>query len=892
MGVVYGAEQDCPRRVVALKIIKPGFAGPEQRRRFEYESWALGRLHHPGIAQIYEAGTADTGLGPQPYFAMEFIHGRPLRDYAEAEHLSLRQRLGVMLKICEAVHHAHQQGVIHRDLKPGNILVDGTGQPKVLDFGVARATDCDAQETRETRLGQMVGTLAYMSPEQALGDPSEIDVRSDVYSLGLVLYELLAGRPAYQVGRVLHEAVQTIREVEPVRLSAVDRAYRGDVETIVAKALDKEKGRRYGSAAELAADIRRYLEDEPIVARPPATTYQLQKFARRHRALVSGVAAVFVALIGGILASTWQAARATNAEHAATLQRDRATAAEQRAIEQRNSALRSEQAATEAKAQAVLERNRAVSEKRRADTKSAAAKAVSAFLTNDVLAQASSIEQARLGTRPDPDLKVRTALDRADAGIEGKFVGQPLVEASIRLTIGSSYMDLGLFPQAQREIERAIDLRRRVLGGKNPDTIDAMVSLATLTARQGKWQEAEALFLRLIELRRGVFGDEHPQTLTIMGGLSGAYLVLGKYAQAIPLLTKTMEGRFRVLGEDDRNTLDSMNSLAGIYYNQGDYPKAEGLLLRIIGIQRRALGEQNPDTLRTMNNFAMLYGREGKYAEQEVMLLKVLEQRRRVLGNDHPETLVSMSNLATAYGVSGKYAQAEPLLKAAVEARSRVLGEDNPQTLLSRNNLADLYKNLGDYTQAEAVFTRVLESCTRVLGSEHPETLASMNGLALVYLKQERTAEAEELFLKTLEGRRRALGREHPATTSVLESLGEIRLGQNRFTEAEALFKEALANREKKGPDSWERYQSRSLLGASQEGQGKYSEAEQLLVSGYRGIVERQAAIPFYRRPCIEESGDRVVRLYDDWGKPEKAAEWRRNLARKSAGAVEPKLKP
>jgi non-specific serine/threonine protein kinase/serine/threonine-protein kinase len=892
MGTVYEAEQQRPRRAVALKVIKPGFAGPELRRRFEYESWALGRLHHPGIAQIYEAGTADTGMGPQPYFAMEFVHGQPLRDYAEAKHLNLRQRLGLMLKICEAVHHAHQQGLIHRDLKPGNILVDGTGQPRILDFGVACATDIDAPVTLETDLGQLVGTLAYMSPEQTLGDRLEIDVRSDVYSVGLVLYELLAGRPPYYVGKVLHKAVQTIREEEPAPLSSVDRRYRGDVETIVAKALEKEKARRYGSAAELAADIRRYLQDEPIVARPPSTTYQLRKFARRHKALVTGMAAVFVVLSGGVAASTWQAARATQAQDAAILAKDRATAAERRAIEERNSALSSERAATEAKAEALRERNRAVSEKRRADIESATAKAVNDFLRNDLLAEASSTVQARPGTKPDPDLKVRTALDRADARIDGKFAGQPAVEASIRVTIAASYQDLGLYPQAQRELERAIDLRRRTLGEKHPDTLASIGDLATLHVRAGKWEQAEALFGKLLEVRLSSLGEQHPDTLTTMNGLAGAYLNLGKYAQAIPLLTKAMGGRLRVLGEENRDTLDSMNTLAGVYYKQGDFPKAEALLVRILAVDRRALGEHHPDTLRTMNNLAMIYGNEGKYSEREPLLVQVLEERRSVLGNDHPETLVSMSNLAVAYEDSGKYSQAEPLLAAAVEARSRVLGADNPQTLVSMNNLAAMYRDEGRYAEAESLYGRVVESQRRVLGPEHPNTLAAMNGLAQVFLGQGRQTEAEALLTSTLDIRRRVLGSDHPATTSVLESLGEIRLLQDRYADAEVLFREALANREKRRPDGWERYQSESLLGASLEGQGKYAEAEPLLVSGYQGIVQRGAAIPFEHRDCIQRSGERIVRLYEKWGKPEKAVEWRGNLEGKPAGAGRPKSNP
>jgi serine/threonine protein kinase/Tfp pilus assembly protein PilF len=298
MGSVYEAEQDRPSRTVALKIIKPGISSPRLLRRFEQESEALGRLQHPGIAHIYEAGTADTGFGPQPYFAMEFIRGRTLTDYAEAARLPLRARLEIVARIAEAAHHAHQRGLIHRDLKPANILVDESGQPKILDFGVARTTDSEV--TLQTDAGQLLGTLAYMSPEQVLGDPLEIDARSDVYALGVVLYELLAGRLPYTIGR-LPETIRAIREEEPLRLGAVNRSCRGDLETIVATALAKDKARRYGSAGELAADIRRYLHDEPIVARAPGLGYRLQKFTRRNKSLMTaaavaaGVAAYFLA---------------------------------------------------------------------------------------------------------------------------------------------------------------------------------------------------------------------------------------------------------------------------------------------------------------------------------------------------------------------------------------------------------------------------------------------------------------------------------------------------------------------------------------------------------------------------------------------------------------------
>ena len=272
MGTVYEAEQDHPRRKVALKVLKYGLPSPDVLWRFEQEAEVLGRLQHPGIARIYEAGQAETGRGvAQPYFAMELVHGVPLLEYAQAHHLNTRQRLELMVKVSEAVQHAHQLGVIHRDLKPANILVEESGQPKILDFGVARVADREAQATRQTEVGQIVGTLAYMSPEQVSGDPLAVDTRSDVYALGVILYELLAGRLPYPISRQLPEAVQTIREEEPTSLSSVNRTFRGDIETIVGKALEKEKTRRYASAEELAADIQHYLKDEPITARPPST---------------------------------------------------------------------------------------------------------------------------------------------------------------------------------------------------------------------------------------------------------------------------------------------------------------------------------------------------------------------------------------------------------------------------------------------------------------------------------------------------------------------------------------------------------------------------------------------------------------------------------------------
>jgi WD40 repeat protein/tRNA A-37 threonylcarbamoyl transferase component Bud32 len=335
MGTVYEAEQDVPKRRVALKLIRAGVVSRGVTRRFRQEAEILGRLQHPGIAQVHDAGTFDAGSGIQPYLAMEFVDGPTLREHVERAGMDVRGRLELVARVCDAVHYAHLKGVIHRDLKPENVLVQGgsrhdddsgsgcadaIGQPKILDFGVARLTDEDVRvTTMRTSVGQLIGTVQYMSPEQAAGDSRVLDIRSDIYALGVMLFELLAGRPPYDLSnRSIPDAVMVIRERNPSRLGSVDSSFRGDVETIVGKALEKEPARRYQSASDLAADIRRYLRHEPITARSPSVWYQVRKFARRNRTLVAGVVATFVVLVAGVVVS---ASLAVRADHNARLAR-------------------------------------------------------------------------------------------------------------------------------------------------------------------------------------------------------------------------------------------------------------------------------------------------------------------------------------------------------------------------------------------------------------------------------------------------------------------------------------------------------------------------------------------------------------------------------------------
>jgi tetratricopeptide (TPR) repeat protein len=484
MGAVYEALQEKPHRKVALKVIKPGVASDEALRRFEQETHLLGKLHHPGIAQIFEAGMADAGEGPQPYFAMELIGGLTLRRYVESAGLSLPRKLAITAAICDAVHHAHQKGIIHRDLKPGNILVDESGQPKVLDFGVARATESDRQATMRTTAGQIVGTLPYMSPEQVSADPSDLDTRSDVYALGVILYQLLAGKLPYDVERrTLSDAVRAIAEEEPAPLRAVDRAYRGDVETIVSKALAKERDRRYASAAELAADLRRFLEDEPILARPTSAAYQLSKFARRNKALVGGIVAVFVVLAGGILAAGWQATRARREAH---------------------------------KAQAV-----------------------NAFV-EDMLGAANPRSVSRQAPERGRSITVLQALGAAEKKLDaGELSREPLVEAAVRQTVGATFRDLGDYAAAESNIRKALDARRRFLDESDPELAESLDGLAQLLFMRGKPDEAEPLFRQALAIRRRA--DDPAQLVASLNGLAELLQDRGKSEEAETLFREALD---------------------------------------------------------------------------------------------------------------------------------------------------------------------------------------------------------------------------------------------------------------------------------------------------------------------------------------------------------------
>ncbi|MBW7906128.1 MAG: serine/threonine-protein kinase [Phycisphaerae bacterium] len=750
MGVVYEAQQLSPRRTVALKLMPHGPASEDALRRFRQEAEALGRVEHPGIARIYEAGSAevttDTGANAaRPFLAMELVSGETLAEHARRRRLGVRERLELLARVCDAVHHAHQKGVIHRDLKPANILVNDQGQPKVLDFGVAHIiADDPASAAMRTSTGQLLGTLAFMSPEQLAGNPWRLDTRSDVYALGVVAFHLLTGRLPYDVADLpIAAAARRIAEDRPLPLGTVDRALRGDVQTTVAKALEKDPAQRYASAHAFAEDIRRCLRDEPIAAHPPSVLYQWGKFARRNRALVGGLAAAFASLLIGLSAAAYGLAWASH---------------------ERNEKAAALQAETLARAEA---------------------EAVAAFLA-DMLSAADPKRDGR-------EARVIDVLDAAAAGVDERFNAQPLPQARVRHVIGTTYQWLGAYDRAEPHLRWARQTRQELLGERHPDAIESLHELGALYNEWGRFADAEPLNVRALQLSRAVHGDVSPQTHAATHELALLYSRQGRYAEALPLQKEALALSRRLLGEDHAATLTSANGLGVLYRRLGRYDDALAVYDATLAARRRTLGAEHADTLVSMNNLAHLYRALGRYDEALELHAHTLETRRRVLSDAHPHTIMSMDNTAMVLADLEHYDQARALHLEALEHKRRIYGDDAPETLVSLNNLAVACTGLEEYDQAAQIHERVLATRRRVLGDEHQETTISMDNLAQVLLKLGRLDDARGLFQESLEARRRALGERHPLFAESNLRLGRLLLAQGDPAAAAERLDVALA---------------------------------------------------------------------------------------------------
>lgn len=819
MGEIWLAEQKQPvRRRVALKLIKAGMDSREIVRRFESERQALALMDHPAIATVFDAGATPQGT---PYFAMEYVPGVPITTFCDTHKLSTRERIELFIHVCEGVQHAHQKAIIHRDLKPSNILVmkvDGRPTPKIIDFGVAKALSQRLiEQTMFTRVGSIIGTPEYMSPEQADSGGEDIDTRSDVYSLGVILYELLAGVPPIDLKSVsYYDIVRKLRETNTPKPSTrvrnlatgsaspsdgrdaerllLAKELRGDLDCITLKCLEKDRSRRYGSPYELAADLQRYLQNQPVLATPASASYRLRKFAQRNRNVLAAVCALILALIAGTVVSVYQAYRAHQAERAALVQRDRA------------------------------------------DTEAATAAAVNDFLQNDLLSQAGA-DQRDSDVPPDPDVKVRALVDRAAAAVSKKLAGKPMVEADLRKTLGDTYLSLGLLKEAENQLRQSYDLNVKTRGPLAQKTLEAQQDLSSVEFNMNNYAEAERSGQAVYDAARKALGPEARLTIEAMQSLAVDETLLGQNDKAEPLLKKALDLQTRQLGYDNADTLNTSDSLAFLYIREGRYAEAQQLLERGLVSYRKVFGPNHPNTQREIFGLARVLLNTGDYAKADQLATTVYQSNLHSMGPLHFKTLAAARILARIYEEEGKLGEAEALTKDVLQKTIQSSGNDSVDIRYTRENLASIDEKQNKYPEAETLLRQVAQAAER-LPATNPDAILAKQMLGANLLHQGQCVQA----------------------TPYLEGANQA-------------WKNTTASTD------WRRFQAQSLLGAALTCNKDFAAAEPLLLSGYAGMKQAEPRMPAYQRDEIKKAADHLAELYAVWGKTDAAQKWRDTAA-------------
>lgn len=877
-GVVFLAEQSPPmRREVALKIIKLGMDTEAVVRRFQAERQVLAIMEHPNIAKVFDAGATRTG---KPFFVMELVRGIRITDYCDQCRLSLDERLSLFLQVCGAIQHAHYRGIIHRDIKPSNVLVtryEGRPIAKVIDFGIAKATQGPlAEESGNTSIEQFVGTPAYISPEQLDGGMRQVDTRADVYSLGVLLYELLTGCTPFDAGELLDVGMdgmrQRVRTEVPItpskklsdRLETCEASHAlrsaqrrlckqltGDLDCIVMTCLEKDRTRRYQTVSDLEQDIRRFMSDRPVLARPPSAAYLISRLVRRHRLAVGAGCSVVIALLSALGFSGWSAIRATRAERAA--------------------------------------------------------EEIVSFLQDDILLQATPERE------PNRDIKLRTVLDRASRNVDARFQQQPLVEASVRRTLGKAYESLGELESAHQHLGEAAALYSQNLGPASSLALELSSEIVELLRRQSRYKEALDLGTEVLAKQASSLGSSHPSSLRTMVRLGRVHRLIADYPKATALHQAAYATYRRIFGEEHEETLDAMHSLAATYIYQGKFKEAELLLTEVLRSSRKVLGREHPASLHALTNLAVAYHGQGRSTEARRLKIEALEMNRRVMGPNHPETLVAMDSLANTYAEMGDPVAAVALLSQslaiskevrgpehhytlitmdnlaaahedlgemenavslrldALGIQRRILGDQHPTTLLAMNNLAFDYRILGDMRRAKELAEEVARSGAAVLGAEHPDALGYQRNLAIIHRAEGRFAEAEAILAKVVPNTQRALGWGHHDTLDASRELASVLLPQGKAAEAERLLRFAIQHTTVKG---WRLAIAQSYLGEALLELQQHSPAEDQLLAGYAGLEASAKLIPAHRRTEIPLAASRLAKLYRITGMPDKAREW------------------
>ena len=732
MGVVYIAEQRRPvRRRVALKIIKPGMDTKEVIARFEAERQALAMMDHAHIARVLDVGATETG---RPYFVMEFVHGVPLTNYCDEQKLNTVSRLNLFKDVCHAIQHAHLKGIIHRDIKPNNILVstaDAKPVVKVIDFGVAKAIHQPlTDQTVYTRFTQLVGTPLYMSPEQA-GSSSDIDTRTDIYSSGVLLYELLTGHTPFDRQRfhtaAFEEVQRIIREEEPCKPSTkistlgdaasdvsdrrrsdprkLRQTLQGDLDWIVMKAMDKDRTRRYETASALADDVQRFIDDEPVLASPPSAGYRLRKLVRRNRAVVLTGALIASALILGVIGTTAGLVRALKEKERADLA----------VIEEAKSKAEAEQRAKELEQVTAFQgmllervsplrlghqlRDTLLHELRETLSRS---ESDAAEVERQIQAIESRLSSANFTNVALESLQT-SVIDPAINAIEEDFEGQPVMQARLLSSSGETLRKLGMLAAAAKPTQRALDLRRSELGDEHPETLSSMTRLGWLYYSQGELQKVEPLFRKSLEGRRKALGNDHRDTLGSINNMGSLLSSMGKFDEATEYFRESVAGSRRVLGDDSHNTLIAICDLGILLQEQGKLEEAERYLHEALSVARKSLGNDHSATVGFVGCMASLLEAKGDHENAERHYREALERSRRVLGDEHGATLASMVALGNSLLQLDRPSEAEPLFRECYNRRQQLLQADDWRTYTALSQIGEAVCQQQQFEAAESM---------------------------------------------------------------------------------------------------------------------------------------------------------------------------------------------